>query len=101
MDRIPELQNLLKDILGSENVYFQPPETVHIEYPCFIYVLNNINTTRADNNLYLFRNCYSVTVIDKDPDSDLPRRLLKLPLCSFDRFYTADNLNHWVFSLYF
>jgi len=28
-----ELQNLLENILGSRNVYFQPPENLKLNYP--------------------------------------------------------------------
>jgi hypothetical protein len=40
-------------------------------------------------------------VIDRNPDSELPDKVIELPLCKFDRFYTADNLNHTVFTLFF
>lgn len=45
--------------------------------------------------------CYKITLIDDDPDSELPDKLETFPLCQFDRFYPADNLNHWVYNLYF
>jgi hypothetical protein len=28
-------------------------------------------------------------------------KMLELPLCSFNRHYTADNLNHWALELYY
>jgi len=44
---------------------------------------------------------YQVTVIDADPDSIIPEKIEALPMCTFDRQFTADNLYHDVFSLYF
>ncbi len=44
---------------------------------------------------------YQVIVIDKNPDSDYVKKVSLLPMCSFDRHYVADNLNHDAFTLYF
>lgn len=96
-----ELHNELTKILGSGFAYFQPPESVKMTYPCIVYSLDNINTKHADDKPYVKTKRYSVMIIDKDPDSEIPDRMLTLPMCSFNRFYTVDNLNHWVFSLYF
>ena len=32
-----ELQNKLEELLGSRHVYFQPPESVKMEYPAIKY----------------------------------------------------------------
>lgn len=101
MDSRLELHEKLVAILGSRNVHFQPPETSKMTYPCVIYELDNIDTKHADDVPYLATKRYSVTIIDEDPDSEIPDKLLILPLCSFNRAYTADELNHWVFNLYF
>jgi hypothetical protein len=55
----------------------------------------------ADNIPYTRKKRYSVTVMDKNPDSVIPDRVGCLPLCAFDRHFTADNLNHDVYNLYF
>jgi len=96
-----DLQELLKNLLGSEHVYFQPPETVKLNYPCIIYERNRVNTRHANDAPYLLKKRYQVIVIDRDPDSEIPDKVANLPLCSFDRFYTADNLNHDVYNLFF
>lgn len=96
-----ELQALLKSLLGSDNVYFQPPPTVNMEYPAIVYNRDDVVIEFANNRPYKHKKRYQVTVIDPDPDSDIPDKIAELPLCSFDRFYTADNLNHDVFTLYF
>ena len=99
--RREELHEILVDLLGSRNVYFQPPATVKIQYPCIIYKRNRIDTKYANDLLYKKSMGYLVTVIDSDPDSEIPDKVLQLPLTSFDRHYTADNLNHDVFNIYF
>lgn len=96
-----DLQVLLVEILGSDHVYFQPPENVKIEYPCIIYKRDFILLDWADNKSYLKGNRYLVTCIDADPDSEIPDKIAALPKCVYDRFYTADNLNHNVFKLFF
>ena len=43
---------------------------------------------------------YDITVIDPDPDTVYMEQILDQPMTSFDRFYTVDDLNHFVFSTY-
>ena len=96
-----QLQSMLELILGSENVYFQPPTNVQLKFPCIIYKRDYAETTYADDIPYHYTQRYQVISIDRNPDSQIPRRIADLPLCAFDRFYTADNLNHDVFTLFF
>jgi hypothetical protein len=70
-------------------------------YPCILYKRDNRKTRHADNQPYNVRKRYLVTVIDRSPDSTIPDLVAALPSCVFDRFYTADNLNHDVFKLFF
>lgn len=96
-----ELHEILADILGSRNVYFQPPESVKIEYPAIIYSRSDIDNTFADNNVYLQNHRYQVIVVDKDPDSVIVDAVSKYPTARFDRHYTSDNLNHDVFTVFY
>lgn len=96
-----DLHEILCGILGSRNVYFQPPESIKLEYDCIIYSRKNINNVFADNSVYRQHDSYEVIIIYEDPDSEIPRKLSLLPMCSFDRHYTSDNLNHDVFTLYY
>lgn len=101
MSKRTELQSLLESILGSRNVYFQPPESVKMNYPAIVYELDAIKTSSADSRVYLSNRRYLLTLIDKNPDTELIDELLKLQFCSFDRHFKSENLNHYVFSLYF
>lgn len=101
MQRRPELQALLEEILGSRNVYFQKPGSIQMSYPAIVYNLDGVATVRADNGLYRKTMQYTITLIDYDPESEFFEKILELPYCSLERTYTADNLNHFVFVLYF
>lgn len=96
-----ELQSLLEVLLGSTNVYFQPPTNIKMSYPSIVYQRDDYSVKYADNNLYDRQARFQVTVIDRDPDSPIPDKIAELPLCSFDRFFIEDNLNHNVFNLFF
>ena len=95
------LHSLLVSLLGSEAVYFQPPENLKMTYPCIIYRRNRIETSYADNNPYSLTKRYQVIVVDRNPDSDIPDKIAQLPMTIFDRHYVAENLNHDVFNIYF
>lgn len=101
MSRRLKLHQILVDILGSGNVYFQPPASIQMKYPCIIYGRQSTNEKRANNNLYNLTKRYQITVVDKNPDSAIPDKVARLPLCIFDRHYNKDNLNHDVFVLYY
>lgn len=102
MDRRQELQNLLMNILGSTNVYFQPPSSHRIEYPCIIFERAGIQTTKADNSTYRKTTRYSLNYIRLDPtETEVINKLLELPMCAHDRFYTSDGLNHDTFTIYY
>lgn len=96
-----ELQNLLEGLLGSRNVYFQPPENFKLNYPCIVYELSDIRNWHADNRVYTQKTAYRITVIDKNPDSSGMKAASLIPGVRFDRHYKADNLNHWVFVIYY
>lgn len=96
-----ELQTLLEGVLGSPNVYFQPPSNLSMQYPCIVYAHDNAKTEFAGNHPYSRTKRYQVTVIDRNPDTLIPDDVAQLPLSNLNRVFTADNLHHYVFNLYF
>lgn len=95
------LHEELCKLLGSKSVYFQPPGS-GMTYPCIKYSLSGIDQDFANNKSYKNVNRYMVTVIDEDPDSTIHKSILEhFEMCSFDRWYAADNLNHYVLTLYY
>lgn len=99
MARRLELQTLLETI--AANVYFQPPANVQMKFPCIVYKRDSADTMFAGNKPYRYTKRYMVTVIDRDPDSDIPDKVAALPQCLFNRNYAANGLHHDVFNLYF
>lgn len=95
------LHTKLVALLGSNNVYFQPPPTVKMNYPCIIYKRDGRNENFANDRLYLNLKRYSVTVVDANPDSLIPDKMLELRYCSFTTHYAVGGLNHDVYALYF
>lgn len=70
-------------------------------YPCIVYKRDYVTSIFADNNVYRQAKRYSVTAIDRNPDSDIPDKLAALPLSKFTRYFSADNLHHDVYDIYF
>ena len=96
-----ELQTKLEELFGSRNVYYQPPESIKMEYPAIVYSKEDINTTHANDAVYSKKVKYSLIVISKKPDDPVIDKLLEVPYCSYDTSYKSDNLNHDVLTLYY
>ena len=96
-----ELHEVLCTILGSRHVYFQPPESIRMEYPAIVYELDRVNGPRADDRLYLKRHRYAIKYISRDPDNTVIDAMLELPYCNFDRRFVSDNLYHDCFDLHY
>lgn len=101
MNSRSNLQTMLENLLGSRCVYFQPPDSVRMHYPAIVYSLNDISATHANNSVYNLTPSYQLIYIDDDPDSGMVRQIAALPRCRFVRSYAADNLNHYVYNLYY
>jgi|SRR5215207_6681243 len=102
MDRQPELQTLLQTLVPiGKKVYFQPPPSIELEYPCIVYKRDAASTKFAGNQPYRYTKRFQVTVIDENPASDIPDKVAALPMCIFNRYFAAGNLNHDVFVIYF
>jgi hypothetical protein len=100
LDRRKEFNGILEQLLGSDHVYFQPPEDRTMEYPCIVYERDNPSLEPADNFPYAVTQGYQVTLIDGNPDSDVVDKLLALPFCAFNRHFATSGLNHDVFVIY-
>ena len=96
-----ELQAVLEVLLGSSNVYFQPPTNVELQYPAIVYKKDQVDSVFADNIPYRRVKRYLITVIDPSPDSLIPDKIGNLPQNRFVRHFVVKNLNHDVFTLYF
>lgn len=95
-----KLQDKLEALLGTKNVYYQPPSN-GMQYPAIRYSLSDIDIKHADDTAYFKTRCYEIIVISKTPDHPVIEKILELPHSRFSRHYVADGLNHDVLTLYF
>ena len=97
-----QLQTELETVLGNNHVYFQPPETLQMQYPCIRYSLSTGWSTHADNKTYSFYRQYSLIHIYRNPDATLCETITKhFPMIRLDRHYVSDGLNHDSYTLYY
>lgn len=98
---LSELQALMKGLDGVEEAYIQAP-TSGMKDPC-IMIERGLpsRVSAADNLKYFFQKGYTITVVDRKPDSLIPDLVEELPTAEFNRFFRLNGLNHFVFQLYF
>ena len=107
MSKRSELHEILCGIInitesnGDRHTYFNPPASFIMKYPAIRYRRKRIDKTIANNSMYGYRDVYEIILIDENPDSEYVYKILQLPYCSHDTSYTADNLNHDVFTIYY
>ena len=94
-----ELQELLKEY--CDTVYFQPPSSIRINYPCIVYNRSTDDINRANDKLYMKEKMYRVTVMDKNPDSDIADRLQELPWAVIISRDVIDNIYHTTLNIYY
>lgn len=90
----PQLQAI------CSNLYFQPPTGTDMEFPCIVYSRMRIDQKKADNIKYKSDVVYKVIVIDRDPDSSIVDAVSQLPNTKHTQFYTKNNFNYDVFTMY-
>lgn len=95
-----DLQSKLEELLGSRNVYYNPPATLKMQYNAIRYSLGAAQATYADDRKYKNMNRYELIVIARESDPEVVDKLLELPYCSMGTPYKADNLNHYPLTLY-
>lgn len=87
---------------ATNNVYFQPPPSLQLNYPCIVYSLDRMQTRNADNLVYSINDGYQVTYITKSPVDVTPKNIIKhFPMVNFNRQYINDGLYHNTFIIYY
>ncbi len=99
MGRRLGLHALLKDI--TPNVYYQSPGNVLMTYPAILYSRRSIKSQFADNSKHVMTNSYTITAIDRNPDSHMIEKILALPMSTHTQSYVADGLYHEIFIIYY
>lgn len=102
MARRLQLHEELCSILGSRNVYFQPPESVKLKYDAIVYDVADRNGIEADDKKYGSLVGYDVTFITLDPDSQIPDILMRsFSRIRHSRSFSSGNLHHELFRIYY
>lgn len=95
-----KLHEMLVNAASPYPVYFQPPMTLRLQYPCLVYQLDRISARHANNLPYHADRSYTMTFITLDPVNTVKDKLALLPKCRMNRFYTAENMNHYTYTIY-
>ena len=104
MGRRQDLHEILVSLFEPRDktcVKYQPGASVTLTYPAIVYSLDDMPSIFADNLPYHWDHRYEVKIIDRDPESYLREKMIRLPMCRFVRSYVADNLHHFVFNIYY
>lgn len=101
MSKRLELHKILSGIPNVKRCYFSPPEGFSMIYPCIVYRLTDKDVSFSDNLGYIKKDRYTVIVVDSDPDSEIPDKILDLPYSTSERNYVYDGLYHFVHIVYF
>jgi len=96
-----DVRTTLMNVTGATNVYYQPPPTLKMQYPCIIFEKSDEQFKHADNSVFNRMIEYQAKVVYSDPDCPIIEQMSKVRYCRFDRHYKADGMYHDVYSLYF
>lgn len=96
-----DLDRILRTTLGTSNVYFDPPESFKLKYPCIIYSFEGNADMHADNKTYYRYKRYSMLYITQNADDQMADTLSDLSFCKLARSYTANNLYHYAFEIFY
>lgn len=96
-----DLDTMLCEILGSDHVYYQPPESIKLVYPCIVYSSDAPFVHHASNHVYHRRKAYEIVYISRNPDEEAVDKIADLPYCSMSKPYTAENLYHYPYTIYY
>ncbi len=98
-----EMHQMLKKLFPENqepHVYFQPPQNTKIIYPCMIYKLSDMPQKWANNLPYHWERAYELTYITQDPNDPMAEKLIALRETKFNRYFSADNLHHFVYIIF-
>ncbi len=102
MNSREQLHETLVNMLGSRNVYFQPPEGQTLKYPCIIYEFNSPDTRNADNKKYIVVKKYHVKHIYKKLSDSLEGSFFDVfMMVSHDNRMIADSMYNDDYTLYY
>ena len=96
-----DIQEKFKFLLGSNNVYYQPPANLRMKYPAIVYSLDGLDVKRFDNTRLINKNCFSVTHIYRNESENLVETMLKnFEYISFDNRSIVDGIYNDHYTIY-
>ena len=96
-----DIQEKFKFLLGSNNVYYQPPANLKMKYPAIVYSLDGLDVKRFDNTKLINKNCFSVTHIYRNESENLVETMLKnFEYISFDNRSIVDGIYNDHYTIY-
>lgn len=102
MGQFLDLQMKLSELMEGNMVKFQPPPGYQLTYPCLVYNISSGTTRFAENMPYLFTRRYTLTLMDRNPDSIFFDRIAKaFPMITVDRCFSTQGIHHFVYTLYY
>lgn len=101
MDRRLALHEKLVEILGSDNVYYQPLPSLKLSYPCIVYERHPGDPMYADNLKYIKSDRFQVTLIARHPEDPTRTKIEDLLFSRHESRLIADNLYHDIFDVYY
>ena len=88
--------------IGISNVYFEPPQSIKLKYPCAVFKRGVISSRHAGNIIYKIDDSFDLTYIRLDPDDDMTHDILNIfRQIRHTRTFVADGLHHDQYKLYY
>jgi hypothetical protein len=88
---------------NTGKVYFQPPSSVQLNYPCWVVERSKVYQPKANDKTYLFRPGYKCMYMNCDePDPEVLEMISRrYERCQYQNHYVVDNVHHDVFLIYY
>lgn len=100
-ERRLELHQKLVSLLGSTNVYHQPPENLALRFPAIIYERVDYDVIHADDIPYHVTREWQITVVSQEPSNPVVDALMEWPTAAFKTSYVVDRMRHDVVNIYY
>lgn len=93
------LHSRIQSIFPTLKLYFRPPSKLLLEYPCVVYDVIEMPTTRANNGLYSVGTTFSVTLMSKIPGIKGIHDMLQVPHARHTRSFVSSDIVHDIFTI--
>lgn len=85
-----------------DNVYYEPPENMTLQYDCIIYKKDPDYQEKANNYNYISVDRYAITVVERKVDTGVAQAIRDhFPACTITNTFVSDSLHHTLLKLYF